>query len=221
MPELISGLTPGPLQAGGEVLLFLLFILFSVVSALLERRKRKKKAEEESRTASAAPAGPLPDEEDEETGSWPFPMGGDPFDLPKPKQRPERRPASETAGEATAESEPAGPASRRTLIQQMEDDAKEAKRLQKTEAGDGYDDAAPPATLREMARAEERQVQEVQPRRRERELAQERVELDQQQRPRKKRRSKWLLTPKTARDALVFTEILGRPKSEREGEDFV
>ena len=221
MPELISGLTPGPLQAGGEVLLFLLFILFSVVSALLERRKRKKKAEEESRTASAAPAGPLRDEEDEETGSWPFPMGGDPFDLPKPKQRPERRPASESAGEATAKSEPAAPAPRRTLIQQMEDDSKEAKRLQKTEAGDGYDDAAPPATLREMARAEERQVQEVQPRRRERELAQERVELDQQQRPRKKRRSKWLLTPKTARDALVFTEILGRPKSEREGEDFV
>ena len=53
-----------------------------------------------------------------------------------------------------------------------------------------------------------------------RKVAQERVELDQQQRPRKKRRSRWLLTPKTARDALVFTEILGRPKSEREGEDF-
>ena len=218
MPELISGLTPGPLQAGGEGLLFLLFILFSVVTALLERRKRKKQAEE-SRTASAAPAGPLTDEEDEETGSWPFPMGGDPFDLPKPKQRPERRPASETAGEATAESESAAPASRRTLIEQMEDDAKEAKRLQKTEAGDGYNDAAPPDTLREMARAAERPVQEVQPRRRERELAQERVELDQQQ-PRKKRRSRWLLTPKTARDALVYTEILGRPKSEREGEDF-
>ena len=219
MPELISGLTPGPLQAGGEGLLFLLFILFSVVTALLERRKRKKQAEE-SRTASAAPAGPLTDEEDEETGSWPFPMGGDPFDLPKPKQRPERGPASESAGEATAKSEPAAPASRRTLIEQMEDDAKEAKRLQKTEAGDGYDDGAPPDTLREMARAAGRQVQEVQPRRRERELAQERVELDQQQRPRKKRRSKWLLTPKTARDALVFTEIIGRPKSEREGEDF-
>ena len=219
MPELISGLTPGPLQAGGEGLLFLLFILFSVVSALLERRKRKKQAEE-SRTASAAPAGPLTDEEDEETGSWPFPMGGDPFDLPKPKQRPERRPASETAGEATAESESAAPASRRTQIQQMEDDAKEAKRSQETEAADGYDNAAPPDTLREMARAAERQGQEVQPRQRVRELAQERVELDQQQRPRKKRRSKWLLTPKTARDALVFTEILGRPKSEREGEDF-
>ena len=220
MPELISGLTPGPLQAGGEGLLFLLFILFSVVTALLERRKRKKQAEE-SRTASAAPAGPLTDEEDEETGSWPFPMGGDPFDLPKPKQRPERGPASERTGEAAAKSEPAAPAPRRTQIEQMEGDAKEAKRLQKTEAGDGYDDGAPPDTLREMARAAERQVQEVQPRRRERELAQERVELDQQQRPRKKRRSRWLLTPKTARDALVYTEILGRPKSEREGEDFV
>ena len=133
MPELISGLTPGPLQAGGEGLLFLLFILFSVVTALLERRKRKKQAEE-SRTASAAPAGPLTDEEDEETGSWPFPMGGDPFDLPKPKQRPERGPASESAGEATAKSEPAAPASRRTLIEQMEDDAKEEKRLQEEAA---------------------------------------------------------------------------------------
>ena len=204
----MSELMQAPLQAGGEWLLFLLFIVFSVVSALLERRKRKKQAEENPQGSSAS-AGPLAEEkEEEETGSWPFPMGEDPFDLPKPKQRPEKRPAYERAEEEeTAPAAASDP--RRTLIEQMEDEAAEAKRLQEAEAVDVYG-----------ARAAERQAQEVQPRRRVQELVQERVELDQRQRRKKKKRPKWLLTPKTARDALVFTEILGRPKSEREEEDF-
>ena len=215
----MSELMQAPLQAGGEWLLFLLFIVFSVVSALLERRKRKKQAEE-SPQGSSASAGPLAEEEEEEeTGSWPFPMGEDPFDLPKPKQRPEKRPAYERAEEE--ETAPAADDPRRTLIEQMEDEAVEAKRLNEAEAVDVYDPYdAPPEALQERARAAERQAQEVQPRRRVQELVQERVEQDQRQRRKKKKRPKWLLTPKTARDALVFTEILGRPKSEREGEDF-
>ena len=220
----MSELMQAPLQAGGEWLLFLLFIVFSVVSALLERRKRKKQAEENPQGSSAS-AGPLAEEkeeeeEEEETGSWPFPMGEDPFDLPQPKQRPEKRPAYERAEEEeTAPAAASDP--RRTLIEQMEDEAAEAKRLQEAEAVDVYDPYdAPPEALQERARAAERQAQEVQPRRRVQELVQERVELDQRQRRKKKKRPKWLLTPKTARDALVFTEILGKPKSEREEEDF-
>ncbi len=37
----------------------------------------------------------------------------------------------------------------------------------------------------------------------------------EEQRPRRKR-SRWVLNPQTARDAIVYMEILGKPKSERE-----
>ncbi|MCH8165703.1 MAG: hypothetical protein IH889_08845 [Planctomycetes bacterium] len=245
MAELMPELTTEPLKAGGELLLFALFVLFSVGSALLERRKRKKQAEKGGQ-ASSVPGGPLTDEkQEEETGSWPFPMGGDPFDLPKPKQRPARRPLPDGGGQVVAGPQPTAPAQsapapRRSHIEQMEEEAREVKRLQETEAGDSYGEAARPDPLEELerlaleaelrargveeaARATERQaqqVQQVQPRRRVRELVQERIELDQEQRARKKRRPKWLLTPKTARDAVVYTVILGRPKADREGEDY-
>lgn len=239
MPEFVSQLMTEPLKAGGELLLFVLFVLFSVGSALLERRKRKRQAEQ-SGQASSAPGAPLTDEEEEETGSWPFPMGGDPFDLPKPKQRPARRPGPDGGGEVTAAPEPPAPsasAPRLTHIEQMEEEAREVKRLQEVEAGDGYGEAARPDPLQELerraleaelrareveeaARAAERQAQQVQPRRRVRELVEERIERDQEQRAGKKRRPKWLLTPKTARDAMVYTVILGRPKADRKGEDF-
>ena len=34
----------------------------------------------------------------------------------------------------------------------------------------------------------------------------------------RKRRSKWSLTPKTARDAIVYAEIFGKPKADRTDE---
>ena len=40
-------------------------------------------------------------------------------------------------------------------------------------------------------------------------------ESGEEQRPRRTR-SRWFLTPQTARDAIVYMEILGKPKSERE-----
>lgn len=52
-------------------------------------------------------------------------------------------------------------------------------------------------------------------------LAMERVQetkpqdAGEEQRPRRTR-SHWFLTPQTARDAIVYMEILGKPKSERE-----
>ena len=51
-------------------------------------------------------------------------------------------------------------------------------------------------------------------------LAMERLEeakpqADEKQRPRRTR-NRWFLTPQTARDAIVYMEILGKPKSERE-----
>ena len=51
-------------------------------------------------------------------------------------------------------------------------------------------------------------------------LAMERLEeakpqADEKQRPRRSG-NRWFLTPQTARDAIVYMEILGKPKSERE-----
>ena len=51
-------------------------------------------------------------------------------------------------------------------------------------------------------------------------LAMERLEeaktqADEKQRPRRAG-NRWFLTPQTARDAIVYMEILGKPKSERE-----
>ena len=40
-------------------------------------------------------------------------------------------------------------------------------------------------------------------------------ESGEEQRPRRTR-NRWFLTPQTARDAIVYMEILGKPKSERE-----
>ena len=40
-------------------------------------------------------------------------------------------------------------------------------------------------------------------------------DADEKRRPRRTR-SRWFLTPQTARDAIVYMEILGKPKSERE-----
>ena len=40
-------------------------------------------------------------------------------------------------------------------------------------------------------------------------------DVGEEQRPRRAR-NRWFLNPQTARDAIVYMEILGKPKSERE-----
>ena len=225
-----------PLHAGGEQLLFLLFVLFSIVTALLERRKRKRQQEENLK------GGPpqrdlLEDEEkDQETGSWPFPMGGDPFELPKPRARrttrrrateevgspPVERPATDARGLAESAAEDAAP--RRTLIQELEDQQAAEEARARLEEAQADADVAPTLArfMERKARSAEPSSQQVQPRRRVQELVRKRVARDEQRAPGsgRRKRTKWALTPKKARDAVVYMEILGPPKGERLGEEF-
>ena len=134
------------------------------------------------------------------------------------------RPATDARG--LAEPATAAAVPRRTSIQELEDQqaAEEARaRLEEAQA-----DADVASTL---TRFMERQSpsaepvpapQQVQPRRRVQELVRERVAPDEQRDPgrRRRKRSKWALTPKKARDAVVYMEILGPPKGERLGEEF-
>ncbi len=94
--------------------------------------------------------------------------------------------------------------------------------------GDPFDEpvpaeAEPVATEREAIEAERQAVEAER-----RAVAAERLAMErltetkphdsgEKRRPRRSRtRSRWFLNPQTARDAIVYMEILGKPKSERE-----
>jgi hypothetical protein len=198
-----------------EQLLFLLFVLFSVVSALLERRKRKRQREEQRQDS-----GPGKAEREEEEETWPFPMGGDPFEPVRPRRpsRPaeeeleeERSPPPEAA-EVAGEREEPEPPSRRNIFQRLEDFAREEEGRARAED--------------ERVRADQERVRQLeqrasgrQPAERVRERATPRLEpVKTVQVSKRKRRGKWSLTRKTARDAIVYAEIFGKPKADRTDE---
>ena len=92
--------------------------------------------------------------------------------------------------------------------------------------GDPFDEPVPaevdPAEAEREALEAERQALEAERRAVAAEkLAMERLketkpeDAGEKRRPRRSR-SRWFLTPQTARDAIVYMEILGKPKSERE-----
>ncbi len=92
--------------------------------------------------------------------------------------------------------------------------------------GDPFDEPVPaevdPAEAEREALEAERQALEAERRAVVAEkLAMERMtetkseDAGEKRRPRRSR-SRWFLTPQTARDAIVYMEILGKPKSERE-----
>ena len=186
-----------------EQLLLILFLLFSVISALLERRKRRRQLEEEQRRQQQTEDGaPVPQqerekEEEEEWGGWPFP-GGDPFE-PRPEARPAQQETEE--GEVVLLEE-AAPADGQSLLEQLERQAQEAEERARDEE----------------ERARER-AQEIQ-RSRQRMAARMRQLGAAGQEPsgRPRRRSPWRLTPDRAREAVVYAEILGACKADREEE---
>ncbi len=194
-----------------EQLLFLLFILFSVVSALLERRKRKRAQEEAQRREAGRPerAEDEPDEEvQEEEQPWPFPMGGDPFGLPQSRRSSTRRPASDSESdlEVVEEALPPGRERKPGLLERLTREAREIEqqaRLVETQ-------------VKESAR----QIQEVQPRRRVQEAVREEMaRVQAQQPPTRAKKKRWRVTASSARDAIVYAEILGPPKAERKEEE--
>ncbi len=199
---------------GGEQLLFLLFVLFSVISALLGRRKRKK-APEAAQGGVPVEAREERVEEDmeEEVGGWPFPMGGDSFE-PRPKRQPPRQtPAPDETADGDAEVVPV-PASREpepTWIERLKRAAQEVD-------GQAHE-------VVERAQEAATEAQRIQPKQRVEELIQKRLAAAKAQEERvveeakrRRRRRRWTLTPDTAKEAIVYAEILGPPKSERREE---
>ncbi len=92
--------------------------------------------------------------------------------------------------------------------------------------GDPFDEpvpaeADPVAAEREAVEAERQAVEAERRAVAAERLAMERLketkpeDAGEKRRPRR-RRSRWFLTPQTARDAIVYMEILGKPKGERE-----
>ena len=201
-----------------EQLLFILFILFSVVSALLERRKRKR-AREEAQRREAGQSLPVEDElEEEDDGQpqWPFPMGGDPFEPPRRRQEPRRATPGEEVGEAVP-------------------DPAEGDTIDGSPQGGSAAETPPPRLLEQLERAMEidrqaravevqakesaAQLPQVQPRRRVQELVRDQIRGEEPPPAAKGKKSRWHLTPASARDAIVYAEILGPPKAER-GEEY-
>ena len=183
-----------------EQLLLVLFLLFSVVSALLERRKRRQQSEEQEQKRQQGESTPAPvsfeedDDDDEAWGSWPMPPG-DPFDVSKSK--PARQ--SPRLGETPM---PPATADAQVLLQELENqarDAEERARLQGQEAD-----------------RRQQQAREVRP-------AQKVAELIRRQRSVAKKSAgrlgpRYRFTVERAREAVVFTELLGSCKSERNEE---
>lgn len=187
-----------------EQLLLVLFLVFSVVSALLERRKRRQQSEEaeqqQEQKRQQGESTPAPvffeedDDDDEAWGSWPIPPG-DPFDVSKPK--PARQ--SPRLGETPM---PPATADAQVLLQELENqarDAEERARLQGQEAD-----------------RRQQQARQVRP-------AQKVAELIRRQRSVAKKSAgrrgpRYRFTVERAREAVVFTELLGSCKSERNEE---
>ena len=186
-----------------EVLLFALFMLFSIVSSLLERRKRAKQLEE-AREAERVRGPQAPEtkkeqeEEEPQTLGWPFGGGSDPFE-------------EEVVSRRVNELKPEKPAEPRSLSMaeqhQLEAD-REAMEAEKRAL-----------EVERYALAAERLGQErLVPRLRVSDLVREKMQQEKAQaKPRRSTRGKrWRLDRKKAREAIVYAEILGPPKANRE-----
>ena len=213
-----------------EQLLFLLFVLFSVVSALLERRKRKKQLEEQNKQPQEHN---LTDNSERVNGEgekkWPFPMGGDPFESIRARsssspgwQEAEDGGEISSQSEAVEESPESSPPSvknrRPSIFQRLEEYAQETERRVR-ESNTGEFTGEDTFLRTEQERPPEVAVEVAQPTQNAEESAGSQVPKNTSVTNRKKRRRR-SFTPKTARDAIVYAEILGKPKAEREEEFF-
>jgi hypothetical protein len=184
-----------------EILLFALFMLFSIGSSLLERRKRRKQLEEAREAERGQGTGTKEAEKEEieeaQTLGWPFGGGSDPFEEEVVRRRIEE----------VMPQEPARPAPRSVAEQhQLEADLEAVEAEKKALEEERY------------ALAAERLGRErVVPRQRVDDLVHEKMRREKAPaKPRSTRRGKyWRLDRKTARAAIVYAEILGPPKADR------
>ena len=187
-----------------EGLLLVLFLLFSVATALLERRKRRQQLEEakerqqqqRERGEMAPPALEEEEEVDEEWGGWPFPSG-DPFEQPQAKPVARRVAPTEAMPPATTDAQ--------ILLAEIERQASAAAQRAQTQEDE--------------ASARQRQARQVRPARSVAELIGPRRGTSSPRDAKSRRRANgYKLTPKKARLAVVYAELLGPCKAEREEE---
>lgn len=185
-----------------EVLLFALFLLFSIVSSLLERRKRAKQLEE-AREAERVRGPQVPEtkkeeEPEEQTLGWPFGGSSDPFEEEVVNRR-----IDELKPKEPAEPRPLSLAEQHQLEAERETVEAEKRALE----------------VERYALAAERLGQErLVPRQRVSDLVREKMQQEKAQaKPRRKRRvRRWRLSQKKAREAIVYAEIIGPPKANRD-----
>ncbi|MBM3279263.1 MAG: hypothetical protein FJY95_14450 [Candidatus Handelsmanbacteria bacterium] len=184
-----------------QFIYLLIFVIFSAVSAYLDRRRRRQSLEEARRRHEAAPkqaaaaARAEVEEEEEEQGKWPWPEIFEQSPA-RPKQvELERVPAEVVSTEVSAPEAPGEGKYRRAeeelremdqRVRQMEERARQAERR----------------SLEEFQFMEEQAAARM-------------GSVGQGREPVRHRKQGWSLTPREARRALVYAEILGRPKSER------
>jgi hypothetical protein len=187
-----------------EGILLVLFLLFSVVTALLERRKRrqqldeaKERQQQQPERVETAPAVLEEEEDDEEWGGWPFPSG-DPFEQPQAKPVTRRADATEAMPPATTDAQ--------ILLAEIERQARGAEqRAQAQEA---------------EARARQRQARQVRPARSVAKLIGQRrgTRSTSDAKPHRLAGGRYQLTPEKARIGVIYAELLGPCKAEREEE---
>ncbi len=187
-----------------EGLLLVLFLLFSVATALLERRKRRQQLEEakerqqqQRERGEMAPTALEEEEEvDEEWGGWPFPSG-DPFEQPQAKPVARRVASTEAMPPATTDAQ--------ILLAEIERQASAAEQRAQTQEDE--------------ASARQRQARQVRPARSVAELIGQRRGTSSPRDAKSRRRANgYKLTPEKARLAVVYAELLGPCKAEREEE---
>ena len=181
-----------------EPLLFILFVLFSLVSAILERRKRRKELERQEETRVRRPRLDQDDAEREDE-DWSGKVS-DPFELAESDKR--------TGPLHSAEAE------------EIEHFEQELQRREEEEKQMRLARASAERAERRAAQIEA-QINDIQQRRHIEELVSERLEHEQHQilpplADLKRRGGRGRFSPAEARKAIIYAEIFGKPKAERE-----
>lgn len=185
-----------------EPLLFILFVLFSLVSAILERRKRRKELERQAETQVRRPRLDQDDaerEREDEDEDWSGKVS-DPFELAESDKR--------TGPLHSAEAE------------EIEHFEQELQRREEEEKQMRLARASAERAERRAAQIET-QINDIQQRRHIEELVSERLEHEQHQilpplGDLKRRSGRGRFSPAEARKAIIYAEIFGKPKAERE-----
>lgn len=179
-----------------ELIIFALLVLFSIFSTLMKRHKQRK--EVEARQQQQQRDGlPRPDsaveieEEEQEESPWSF----DPFELPQSRRQ-------KQAAEAEEGAAPSAPQEMERLTEEAGDQARQSEERARE--------------MQQQVHELQRQARELQPRQRIQELVRQR--LQQEAGPSARRKRGWKLDPEEARRAIVYAEILGKAKAERDEE---